>query len=96
MFVASSTLIGLVYKPAVIRMATADDGVNWEIKTTNYEIKAGERPDGNYYGTFDVSVKEINDTVRMWYCLFLSPEEGFVGDYSGIYSVSKSLDELDN
>ena len=96
MFFASSTLIGSVYKPAVIRMATSDDGINWNIKTTNYEIAAGQQPDGKYYGTFDVSVKEINNTVRMWYCLFLSPEEGFVGDYSGIYSVSKSLDELDN
>lgn len=96
MFFASSPLIGSVYKPQVIRMATSDDGVNWTIKTTNYEIKAGEQPDGEYYGAFDVSVKEINNTVRMWYCLFLSPDEGFVGDYSGIYSVSKSLDELDN
>lgn len=96
MFFASSTLIGSVYKPAVIRMATSDDGADWEVKITNYEIKAGERSDGKYYGTFDVSVKEIDNTVRMWYCLFLSPEEGFVGDYSGIYSASKPLDELDN
>jgi len=96
MFFASSTLIGSVYKPAVIRMATSDDGVNWDIKTTNYEIAAGERADGKYYGTFDVSVKEINNIVRMWYCLFLSPAEGFVGDYSGIYSASKSLTELDS
>ena len=96
MFFASSTLIGSVYKPAVIRMATSDDGVNWDIKTTNYEISAGERSDGKYYGTFDVSVKEIDNIVRMWYCLFLSPEEGFVGNYSGIYSVSKLLNELDN
>ena len=95
MFFASSRLIGSVYTPQVIRMATSDDGVNWTIKTTNYEISAGERPDGKYYGTYDVSVKEINNIVRMWYCLFLSPEEGFVGDYSGIYSVSKSLSELD-
>lgn len=95
-FFASSRLIGSVYTPPVIRMATSDDGLNWTIKTTNYEISAGERPDGKYYGTFDVSVKEIDNTVRMWYCLFLSPEEGFVGDYSGIYSVSKPLNELDN
>ena len=52
--------------------------------------------DGKYYGTFDVSVKEIGSIVRMWYCQFLSPEVGFVGDYSGIYSVSKSLGDLDN
>jgi len=96
MFFASSRLIGSVYSPAVIRMATSDDGVDWNIKTTNYEIAAGERPDGKYYGTFDVSVKEINNIVRMWYCLFLSPEEGFVGDYSGIYSVSKPSNELDS
>lgn len=100
MFFASSTLIGSVYKPAVIRMATSDDGINWDIKTTNYEIAAGERSDGKYYGTFDVSVKEIQTdsepTIRMWYCLFLSPSEGFVGDYSGIYSVSKLLNGLDN
>lgn len=96
MFFASSRLIGSIYTPQVIRMATSDDGVNWTIKTTNYEISAGERPDGNYYGAFDVSVQEINNTVRMWYCLFLSPDEGFVGDYSGIYSVSKPLHELDN
>jgi len=96
MFFASTPLIGTIYQPPVIRMATSDDGADWEVKTTNYEIKAGERSDGKYYGIFDVSVKEIDDTVRMWYCLFLSPEEGFVGDYSGIYSVSKSLDELDN
>lgn len=99
MFFASSTLIGSVYKPAVIRMATSDDGLNWDIKTTNYEIAVGERSDGKYYGAFDVSVKEIQtdseSTIRMWYCLFLSPSEGFVGDYSGIYSVSKSLNELD-
>jgi hypothetical protein len=96
MFFASSRLIGSVYTTQVIRMATSDDGVSWDIKTTNYEIGAGQMPDGEYYGTFDVSVKEINNTVRMWYCLFLSPEEGFVGAHSGIYSASKPLDELDN
>jgi len=100
MFFASSPLIGSVYQPMVIRMATSDDGINWDVKTTNYEIKGGKRPDGKYYGTFDVSVKEIQTDsepiIRMWYCLFLSPEEGFVGNYSGIYSASKSLNELDN
>jgi len=99
MFFASSRLIGSVYTPAVIRMATSNDGVNWDIKTTNYEIAAGQKPDGKYYGTYDVSVKEIENTpdsiIRMWYSLFLSPDEGFVGEYSGIYSVSKPLDELD-
>ena len=100
MFFASSTLIGSVYKPAVIRMATSNNGIHWDIKTTNYEIASGERSDGKYYGTFDVAVKEIQtdseSIIRMWYCLFLSPEENFVGDYSGIYSVSKSLGELDS
>lgn len=99
MFFASSPLVGSVFQPAVIRMATSNDGVNWDIKAENYEISAGERPDGKYYGTFDVSVQLVESgaetLVRMWYCLFLSPEEGFVGDYSGIYSVSKPLNELD-
>jgi hypothetical protein len=100
MFFASSPLVGSVFKPAVIRMATSTDGTHWDVKTDNYEISAGEKPDGKFYGTFDVSVQLIESgsesIVRMWYCLFLSPEEGFVGDYSGIYSVSKPLNELDD
>lgn len=100
MFFASTPLIGSVYQAHVIRMATSDDGLDWDIKTDNYEISAGKMPDGKYYGTYDVSVQLVESAtetiVRMWYCLFLPPEDNFVGDYSGIYSASKSLGELDN
>jgi len=97
MFFASSRLVGSVYRPMTIRMATSFDGVTWDIKIVNYEITGVTMDDGKSYSPFDVSVKIMDNesTVRMYYSLFLSPEEGFVGDYSGIYTVSKPLYELE-
>ena len=98
MYFCSSRLKGLVYGPVSIRLATSSDGVNWTVKTENYEITGRSYPDGRVYSAFDCSVQVIEDAtgpiLRMWYSLFLSPEEGFVGQYSGMYSVSKPLDDL--
>jgi len=97
MYFNCSPLTGSVYDGTGINLATSTGGLNWTVKAEP-EIAAQFYPDGNQYAPFDCSILVVDDgsgqVLRMWYSLFTSPELGFVGGYSALYSAGKALDDL--
>lgn len=97
MYFNCSPLTGSVFDGIGINLATSADGLVWTVKTEP-ELGAQTYPDGRQYSPFDVSVMVLGEgarvSLRMYYSLFTSPELGFVGQYSGIFSAIKGLDDL--
>jgi len=97
MYFNCSPLTGSVFRGIGINLATSLDGLTWTVKT-EAEIEGGLYPDQNQYSPFDCSVQVLDgpegQVMRIWYSLFTSPEMGFVGPSSAIYSATRPLDDL--
>lgn len=97
MYFNCSPLTGSVFDGIGINLATSADGLTWTVKTEP-ELKATVYPDGAQYSPFDCSVQVLDDPagplMRIYYSLFTSPEFGYVGPYSGLFSATRPLDDL--